>query len=315
MRQSVTSGEALGLLKVQLNSWETARKNYQALARIKMKELDFGTFRVKVQFNPARVVSSAAKVDEKSLVKRKCFLCPLNLPEEQQGLALGDDYQMLVNPYPIFPQHWTIPLLAHREQRILPRFGDMLDMAEALKPFILFYNGPKSGASAPDHAHFQVGNRGFLPIEQDWQEVDKEEILRTGEFRLFRLKNYLRNVLMLESSDKEALIRLFGKLYYLLPVREDEPEPGMNILAWKDDNRWLVCLFLREKHRPACYVAEGDANILVSPGAVDMGGVLITPLEKDFDKLTREDIRAIYKEVSLNDEAMEKLVERLKVER
>lgn len=314
MKLHVTSVDASELLKTQLNTWETAGMNYQALDRIKMKELDFGSFRIKVQFNPARVVSSAAKVDAKSLMKRKCFLCPANLPEEQHGLPLGYDYQLLINPYPIFPQHWTIPLLAHREQRILPRFGDLLDMAEALSPFILFYNGPKCGASAPDHVHFQAGNRGFLPIEQDWKKVGKEEIRKRRDVRLFRLKNYLRSVLVLESADKTALVRQFEEIYRLLSVKESESEPGMNILSWREDDKWVVCLFLREKHRPACYTAEGEDNRLVSPGAVDMGGVIITPLEKDFDKITREDICSIFREVSLCEEAMDKLTVRLKEE-
>lgn len=314
MKQNVTSGQALGLLNAQLNSWETAGKNYRALGQVKIKEFDFGAFQVKVQFNPARVVSSTAKVDVKSLSERKCFLCPPNLPEEQQGLAMNDNYQLLVNPYPIFPQHWTIPSLVHREQRIFPYFADMLDMAEALKPFIIFYNGPECGASAPDHAHFQAGNRGFLPIEQDWKEMDKEPIRTERNIRLYRLKNYLRNVLIIESANKEEVVRIFENIYHSLPVKEGGAEPGLNILAWRDGDCWVVSLFLREKHRPDCYMAEGEANILISPGAVDMGGVFITPLEKDFDKLTREDVRTIFKEVSLNDETMDKLVARLKEE-
>lgn len=314
MKQNVTSGQALGLLNAQLKGWETAAKNYQALGQVRIKEFDFGAFQVKVQFNPARVISSAAKVDVKSLSERKCFLCPSNLPEEQRGLAMGDKYQLLVNPYPIFPQHWTIPSLVHREQRILPHFGEMLDMAGSLESFILFYNGPECGASAPDHAHFQVGNRGFLPIEQDWKKIDKDWISKEKDICLFRLKNYLRNVLIIRSADRDALVRLFEMIYHRLPVKKDAAEPRLNILTWRDGNSWVVCLCLRERHRPACYMAVGEANILISPGAVDMGGVLIAPLEKDFNKLTREDIRTIFKEVSLNDEAMEKLVARLKEE-
>lgn len=157
------------LLTGQLASWETARNNYAALSGVRVKELNVNGIPYKVQFNPARIVSSGAKVDAKSILERKCFLCPANLPPVQKGIPFGGHYNILVNPFPIFPRHLTVPELAHTPQRIATRFTDMLELAEALTDYTIFYNGPKCGASAPDHAHFQAGNKGFMPIEKDWR--------------------------------------------------------------------------------------------------------------------------------------------------
>jgi hypothetical protein len=157
------------LLTGQLASWETARNNYAALSGVRVKELNVNGILYKVQFNPARIVSSGAKVDAKSILERKCFLCPANLPPVQKGIPFGGHYNILVNPFPIFPRHLTVPELAHTPQRIATRFTDMLELAEALTDYTIFYNGPKCGASAPDHAHFQAGNKGFMPIEKDWR--------------------------------------------------------------------------------------------------------------------------------------------------
>lgn len=312
MKQAVSSGQVLELLQSQLESWPLARDNYRALQQVRTREFSYGDFYVKAQFNPARIVSASAKVDDRSFKDKKCFLCPKNLPEQQKGILFGEDYQILVNPYPIFPQHFTIPALKHLPQRILHRFADMLDMSQALDEFVIFYNGPHSGASVPDHVHFQAGNKGFLPVEKEWAQVENNLIYKGEGIELYELKDYLRSTLVIRSESKENTIKLFNDIYHSLEIKPGEEEPGMNILTWYDDDNVLVTiLFLREKHRPSCYYAEGEENILVSPGAVDMGGVIITPLKKDFDKITKENIAGIMQEVSLNDRQMHKLKEHL----
>ncbi|MEG1539745.1 MAG: DUF4922 domain-containing protein, partial [Muribaculaceae bacterium] len=158
----VNSKEIATLLEDQLLVWDTAKNNYDALKGVNVKELKLGQSTVKVQFNPARITSSAAKVDTKSLKERKCFLCKANLPAVQKGIAWGDNYTILVNPFPIFPKHLTIPCNDHVDQRILSRIGDMMEIATDLDEYTLFYNGPKCGASAPDHMHFQAGNKVYL---------------------------------------------------------------------------------------------------------------------------------------------------------
>jgi len=264
------------LFEKQLKEWELARNNYEALKQVKVKTLDVNGHLYKVQFNPARIASSAAKVDPKSIRERKCFLCSENRPPEQKGVPFKDRYTILINPFPIFPRHLTIPALEHTPQLIASRFGDMLDLAQELDDYVLFYNGPKSGASAPDHFHFQAGNKGFLPIENDRNRG---------------------NAIRIESGNKQEMLDRFQQAYDSFPLQPDDIEPMLNILTWYKDGKWITFLFPRKKHRPDCYFAEGDANLLISPAAVDMGGVFIMPLEKDYEKITATDIDGILAEV------------------
>lgn len=306
------SKDALELLDSQLAVWEMAQNNFKALSSVKVKDFDFGKFSIKVQFNPARIQSSAAKVDAKTIQERKCFLCPKNLPEVQKGVSFGSDYQILVNPFPIFPQHFTIPTFDHVDQLIADRFGDMLDMAKAMDQFTFFYNGPKCGASAPDHAHFQAGNKGFLPIEEEINKIDKTEFLAKGSLKAYTLDNYLRTGFLLIGSDREEITLVFNSIYALLDIPEGEKEPMLNLLTWHADSKWYCCIFPRKLHRPSCFFAEGDANILISPASVDLGGVFITPLEKDFDKITKADIEKIFEEISVDSKAIKSIADKLK---
>lgn len=302
------------LFHSQLEKWELARTNYKALEKVKSKDFSFGCFSVRVQFNPARILSSAAKVDAKSIQERKCFLCPQNLPVEQEGVPFGTDYQILVNPYPIFPEHFTIPTYSHVDQLILNRYGDMLDLAKCLSEYTLFYNGPKCGASAPDHAHFQAGIKGFLPIEKDIWSIAKEEIYKSEGLTVYVVKEYLRNFFLLEATNKDDAVIFFKKLYALLDWNEGDKEPMMNILCWYENEKYYSCIFPREKHRPACFFAEGEDNLLISPAAVDLGGVFITPLEKDYDKITARDIEGILKEICISDEKIQAICKLMKNE-
>lgn len=312
MKRYVTSDDAKELFSEQLVEWEQARLNYEALNNVESKDFSFGKFSVKVQFNPARIQSSAAKVDAKSIQERKCFLCPANLPSVQKGIPFENSYQILVNPFPIFPQHFTIPTYQHVDQLILNRYEDMLDLAKSLDEYTFFYNGPKCGASAPDHAHFQAGSKGFMTIEKEVKNIDKEIVFATEGLTAYAFKNYLRNGLLIEAEDKKAAVDFFNKVYYLLDIKEGEKEPMMNIISWYADERWYSCVFPREKHRPDCFYAEGEDNMLISPASVDLGGVFITPLEKDFNKITSDDIRTILNEVCISDADMLELIHKIK---
>lgn len=312
MKTPVTSDDAKNLFAEQLIEWEQTRLNYDALATVESKIFSFDRFVIKVQFNPARIQSSAAKVDANSIRERKCFLCPQNLPAVQKGISFEDVYQVLVNPFPIFPQHFTIPTYQHTDQLILNRYEDMLTLAKDLDEYTLFYNGPKCGASAPDHAHFQAGNKGFLPIEKDIKLIDKELIVEAENLTVYAFKNYLRNGLLVEAEDKKAAVDFFRKLYLLLDIKEGEKEPMMNIISWYEQSKWFSCIFPREKHRPTCFFAEGDENILISPASVDLGGVFITPLEKDFNTITSDDIQLILSEVCISNNDMLNLIHKIK---
>lgn len=264
------------LFQEQLNDWALAKNNYKALEQVKVKTLDVNGHPYKVQFNPARIISSSAKVDAESVQERKCFLCRENLPAEQKGIPFKEKYMLLINPYPIFPRHLTIPATEHTPQLIVSRFGDMLDLAQQLDDYVMFYNGPKCGASAPDHFHFQAGSKGFLPIEN--------------------AKNW-SNAIQIKSKDKQEILQRFQQIYDSLPLQPDDLEPMLNILAWYENETWTIYLFPRKKHRPACYYAAGNANLMVTPASVEMGGVFITPLEKDFEKITAKDIADILHEI------------------
>lgn len=288
------------LLTEQLSTWETARNNYAALTGVQVKDLNVRGVRYKVQFNPARIVSSGAKVDDRSIKARKCFLCPANLPAQQKGIPFRGHYQILVNPFPIFPRHLTIPDLEHTPQRIEGRLEDMMALARELTDYTLFYNGPRCGASAPDHAHFQAGNRGFMPIEDDWKNQIAGKIADYGKASLYWLNDSPRATLVIQSADIASAEHLFGLICRLLPT-QPEGEPMLNLLTLYDADRWTLFVFPRAKHRPACYTAEGDARLLSSPASVDLGGVFITPVEADFHKISAEIMEQILSEVCLSE--------------
>lgn len=188
----------------------------------------------------------------------------------------------------------------------------MLDLATYAQDYVVFYNGPKCGASAPDHVHFQAGNKGFLPLEQEWKNKKAGKIVTYQTATLSYLNDAPRNTLVLEATNREDAIILFNVVYNAMEQKPGEEEPMMNLLTWVEGGQWVVCIFPRSKHRPSCYTAEGDANILISPASVDMGGVFITPLEKDFEKLTATDIAAILGEVCLSTDEFYKLRQRIK---
>ena len=306
-----TSKDIENLFQRQFEVWETAKNNFDALKGVKVKTLKVGNATFNVQFNPGRIVSSAAKVDAKSLQERKCFLCEVNRPAVQEGLA-WEDYTVLINPFPIFPRHLTIPCNAHTDQLISGRIGDMMSIATLVPEYILFYNGPKCGASAPDHMHFQAGNKGFMTFDADLAKGETSLVKEIEGAKLEYVKGLGRVAMVITATQKEAGETLFNELFAALPQKEGETEPMLNILCWADGDKWVIAVFPRKQHRPSCYSAEGDANILISPASVDMGGVFITPLEKDFEKITAEDVQMILDEVCFSEADAEQLITTLK---
>jgi ATP adenylyltransferase/5',5'''-P-1,P-4-tetraphosphate phosphorylase II len=303
------SDRVKALLDSQLKEWNLASVNYRLLANVRTREIDFNNFRLLVQFNPERIRSSAAKVDTKSIEERPCFLCEKNRPPEQKGVAFSDDMVILVNPFPIFSKHLTIPSEEHILQRIKNNFGKMLDLAKSLPEFVIFYNGPECGASAPDHLHFQAGIRGFLPIEKDF---DNNRLLTkvksANQFEMWKWKHYLRGIISLRGSNVELLMKSFNGIYEgLSGIQQGKPEPMLNILAYFTDGNWIVHILPRKLHRPSQYFAEEEKKILLSPASVDLGGVLIVPREEDFEKITAEDISDIFRQVCFDDSVINKL--------
>lgn len=277
----------------QLNNWELARNNFALLSTVRVREFKIGEVDVQVHFNPSRIKSSSAKIDAKSISTRPCFLCEKNRPKEQLEISWRD-YVLLVNPYPIFPQHFTIPHKTHKIQEILPHFSDMLDLAMLLPDFVVFYNGPKSGASAPDHFHFQAGTKNFLPLIGQRSTVEKKEI----QSSVFLWKNYLRSVVEVVNPCKNEVIDIFREIYAKLQT--DNAEPMMNVVAFYENECWHVLVLPRKTFRPWQYSAEDESEkLLISPGTAEICGVLIAPVEEHFERISEKDIEDIFSQVSL----------------
>jgi len=298
----------------QLIEWELAGTNYRQLEKIRTRHLTFPGFQVLVQFNPERMVSSTAKVDAASIGTRPCFLCRKNRPAMQRGVRFESDFTILVNPFPIFTRHLTIPSDEHTDQRIRYNFGKMLSLADALQDYVIFYNGPQCGASAPDHFHFQAGNKGFLPIEQDFSsgKFAFPEFTRKGT-EVWLWTNYLRGIVSLSGQCRESIETLFHMIFERFSaLQPGRPEPMMNILVYKTVQSWIVHIMPRKQHRPAQYSAEGKDRLIISPASVDLVGVIITPREEDFRKVTSGDLTDIFRQVCWPDDELHQIISDLK---
>lgn len=302
----------------QKRIWPLAKANYEGLKKVEEKVFQFDGFQIKAQFNPERIRSSAAKVDQQSIAERACFLCNENRPEEQQAIAFGNDFLILVNPYPIFKTHLTITSVRHTDQRFLPNVKSMLLLAKAMEGFTIFYNGPQAGASAPDHLHFQAGEKGFMLVDDEFHHLKKHSgraLILGQNTKVWCFNNYLRKMISVEIRSMEEAIHVLEAYYKSFEqVQTNDHEPMMNVLCSWSEDRWTIHLFPRKKHRPTQYFADGDAQLLISPGAVDMGGVFIIPRREDFDKITAKDVADILEQVSLDEDSFKSLMEGLTTE-
>lgn len=302
MDAKVTSAQINDFIKAQIAEWPQAAGNFEALKGVKVKEVALPGWTIKVQFNPARIVSSAAKVDAKSLKERKCFLCAANRPAVQRGIEWGERYTVLINPFPIFPRHLTIPDRSHVDQLIDGRIADMMQLASELDEYTVFYNGPRCGASAPDHMHFQAGNSDFLTLGAALEDAELKTIATDGDAVLALCDSLPLKVFVIDAESPEAGQRLFSRLYKAIPVPEGEAEPMMNLLCYATAAGVRLVVIPRKRHRPSFYGTEGEGTMLLSPASVDMGGVFITPLEKDFNALDADTIIRIFDELCLSEE-------------
>ena len=297
----------------QLEKWEAARQRYHDLRASKTRELVVGSSSIQVQWNPARMVSTGAKMDKKTIAERPCFLCEQNRPKEQIKKDIDGQYELLVNPFPILPQHFTIPSLKHQPQRILNSYGEIHKLLEEYPEMMVFYNGPQCGASAPDHAHFQAGTCGVLPLQMSWKRLSSNltKIVSINDHEdISLIEDYHCTALLIRSRSQYGDEQLFRRLYDAMP--EMDPEPMMNIVAWRRDEDFLSVVFPRTKHRPDCYYAEGDEQYIISPGALDMAGLIITPRQEDFERLTPEKALSILDEITLKGDALQQVIDILK---
>lgn len=299
------------LIVRQLRDWDVAGANYEALAGAVTRTLHLGEATITLQFNPERRRSSAAAIDKKSISSRKCFLCSENQPAKQKAMLWGDHYKIQVNPYPIFSRHLTIADLRHVPQRLAGRVGDMLSLAKALPDFVVFYNGPQCGASAPDHAHFQAGAKGEMPLCGEILHATTHLLTDGDEGFIGYVDSLGRSLFTIETTTVRAAERYALRLLDLLPPTESGDEPMVNVLCWWDttERAWRMVIFPRRKHRPACY-GEGEGRLLLSPGAVDMGGLWAVPEFKDYDTLTAAQVQALYDELCLSRDELSPIIRR-----
>ena len=296
----------------QLEKWDDARHRFRDLKHVETKKL---SEEVRLQFNPARIVSTGAKIDKKTLGERPCFLCDKNRPKEQMSQQIDERFHLLVNPFPILPVHFTIPARKHQPQAIYKNYGEMHRFLSLHSELMVFYNGPKCGASAPDHLHFQAGTSGILPLQANWQRLSRnltDIISLNDEEKIAVVRDFIVPAFVIISKSEESDETLFHRLYKSMPMRGDETEPMMNIIAWRKGDEYISVVIPREKHRPEAYFAEGDAQVMVSPGALDMSGLIITPREEDFHKLTEESATTILQECGISTEKMNSIVTKLK---
>lgn len=304
----------------QLKEWQGLKDNYTSFKKVKVNDFWFNGFKIKTQFNPGRIQSTSAKTDLDSIKSRRCFLCYRNLPAWQKGLLLKKKYFLLCNPYPVFPEHFTIASVDHKPQLLGNHVEDLLVLTKNLsKHYSVIYNGPNCGASAPDHLHFQVGTKNYLPIEDEFHQVKNEYgeiIYDTDQNLLSAVDDGLRTFVLIESNDKSIIVNLFEKFYKVYSENNfSEDESLLNIINFYDHEfGWTLFIFLREKHRSRHYYNEGEDQILVSPASIDLGGILVLPREKDFGKINKQLIEEIFKEVSLSREKFISLKEKLKIE-
>lgn len=284
------------LIAGQLSSWETARNNYAALAHIQSKTVDFGRFRIDVQFNPERARSTTAPVE--TGIKRPCFLCAANRPAQQEAVR-WKDYDILVNPYPIFDPHLTIPAADHIPQRLTGRLGDMAELAAELPDFVVLFNGARSGASAPDHFHFQAVAKGVLPAQSELPEWERRSVLQEGEDVLvWAADDYLRPAVVIEGKTAAETAQAGEQILACLKGITREPdEAQVNAMAWQDTGKYTLVFFPRTAHRPRQFYAEGEEQFLFSPGAVDMAGVMITVREPDYRRADAPLMNDLYAQV------------------
>jgi hypothetical protein len=273
----------------QVTSWPRLARGVEGLANAQTRPVHIEWFDVFVRHIPHRVGSTTAAVDRESIAKRPCFLCTGNLDPEERGVEFNENYTIYCNPFPIVNRHLTIVHRDHGIQHIAGEAGVMFDLAAALPGYFVIYNGPECGASAPDHMHFQAGSTELFPIAKDLAGVPSVAV-----------RNYARNLFMFRGNDRSRLIEQIDRVVDVLStITRKRPEPLINIAVFYDQLRWTVYLFPRGKHRPHVF---HTGELTVSPASIDLCGIFVVPLEKDFARITGNDIASIFREVTLSDD-------------
>ncbi len=306
----------------QLSRWPLACDNFRALKNVRVRDMNVGGLMVKLQFNPARMISSAAKLNKEDIARRRCFLCRENRPDEQIMIKFdgrkGKKYHILVNPYPIFPDHLVIAKNRHVEQSILHRYVDMLDLARKYSSYTFFYNGPRSGASAPDHHHFQAAPSGLIPLVEDvngliaGNDVDTlQYVASIQDAKLYHYDRFTTGVFVLRAETVKSAAKLFYRLLDCADTPEGEKEPLFNLFSYWKDGEFRSVVVFRSRHRSHHYFSDGPDHLTMSPGCADMGGVFIVPVEEEYNKITEALLGEMVQEVSITKDEESIVINRL----
>ena len=299
----------LDLLAEQKETWPECRAGYESLDGVKVRDLSCSGFSVRIQHNPGRIRSTTAVVEEKAVSERPCFLCAANLPDGQKGVLYKDEYLILCNPMPVFRPHFTVSHCDHRPQAIEARIDVMLRLAADLdRHWAVLYNGPRCGASAPDHLHFQSVSSGRMPVEREIEEKERLRAVGGNDgARLFRVENIGREALLIEGENLPAIAHGFRDLTDAFKrVLGSALEPMMSVACFYHTGSWRLLIFPRAKHRPEAFFKEDEDRMVVSPAVIEMGGVIVTPRRRDFERLEASRVEDIYRQVSLDGRTVEK---------
>lgn len=302
--------EILQFDKKQKEDWQLAFENYRDLKNVKVREFEIDGKIVIAQFNSKRVRSATAKVDQKSISKRPCFLCDKNRPLEQLKMPLFKDYQLLINPFPIFEKHFTIPKIEHTPQTIVNHFEDMLVLSKIMEGFDIFYNGPWCGASAPDHFHFQGIEKNCLPLMRG--SFNSESLISEKDIQVEAIEESIYKCFVISGNDEECISSMFYSILEFLKIPESEYEARMNVLATFENGKWKVILVPRDTHRPHHYNEAGDKQFRISPACVEVSGIIALAFEDDFNRLNEKVIKEVFDEVLLNEKEFSSLKNKIK---
>lgn len=296
------AGYCMDLLSQQRKEWHTLEQSYNSLENVEIREITCNGFSVRAQRNPGRITSTTANVGAQHIDKRPCFLCPTNLPDAQKGIPYRNQYVILCNPMPVFAGHFTIASCEHQPQTIVPHIDELIRiMNDFGQGWTILYNGPGCGASAPDHLHFQAIPSGMLPVEKEITDKKRPaDVIHANGVVLERMSGLGREVIIISGSEP-ARIAVSVKEFVaaLKTVTGTDDEPMMSIIGFSDGEYQRIVIFPRAKHRPDVFYKKGDERIVVSPAVIEMAGVLVTPMEKDFLTLSASVAESIYEEVSL----------------
>ena len=310
--------ELNNFIKDQLSVWQLASSNFRALKTAPSREVDVFGLKCRIQYNPRRVISSTADTSPAAIASRKCFLCADNRPKEQFHLGFegrkGRNYHIQINPYPIFRGHLVIVRDEHIPQEIWHHFPDMLDFAARYKDYLVFYNGPSSGASAPDHLHFQAIPKHNLPLEEvvdEFLDHPGEPLATVKDASLYKFDGYARGVFALKATTSKSLAKLFYRLLDCTDRGKGEEEPMFNLYAYVKNGEYRTIVVMRSAKRSHHFYSEGADHLTISPGAADIAGLFVAPFREDYDKADTALLEELLSEVCISEDEQNMIVWRL----